>query len=547
MEPITVLSNLTKSWRPADRKAAAVEAEAEDRAAIPSTRSHLHISRHDDHNIEVKAIFEFGARAFEGEIEAFLFIPRSFDLRSWGKSDLEKDVRSRVRLAVPVGGEQGLAAVANSKAALKQMLAAARDRNETPSEDAILEAARDLCAVTAETLKQWMGAQTRALAQAHMPFANAEESLQELVSLRDSVGRASELINEIRAVVAEPASGASVLRALDEYLSHLYVQYLGALHSELSKHSGGPPALDAHSYRAARTGLQTELSQRMEREAIYRLQAGWCSDAMESDVERERRLVRMSHLKKFFQSRNFVDVSRRPSAKRVSETTALAGTAFAGLIWALLQRFNRPDVVDVAFQSFFIVGFAVVAYVLRDRLKDWAKERFHEEARKFLADYEQVLMARDRRIGEVKEWFHIRDANTLTDEIRALRRRAAGYEMELRLPEDVFHYRKRQDIESFSEGPWAARALHENLRLNFERYLKHMDDPFKELIDFDPEGRLHSHRSHRVYHFYLCVRTSRRTPAAERGHAPMVETTQTTFHRVVLDKNGIVRLENGLD
>lgn len=543
MERNTVLSKLTKSWRPADRHRAALDLESEDRATTTTTHSQLHISRHDHHNIEIKAAFEIGSRAFEGEIEAYLFVPRSFDLKSWSKNDLEKDIRSRVRLAIPVGGEQGLAAVTTSKNTLAHLLARSRVAIDRPKDEKMLEAARDLCAVTAETLKQWTTAQTRMLRLAHMAFATPESCLLALADAREDIIRASGLLQEIRALVAAPAAGTAVLRALDEYLSHLYVQYLGAIRSELERYPSRPPALDATAFRQKRAALESELDRHIETEARYRRDAGWSENGSESEVERERRLVRMSHLKKFFQSRNFIEVSRRPAAKRISETTAFAGTAFAGLIWALMQRFNRPDAVAAAFQGIFIVGFAVVAYVLRDRLKDWAKERFHEEARKFLADYEQILMARERKIGEVKEWFNIREATEIGDDLQRLRSRAAGDEMELRLPEDVFHYRKRQDLDALDSGPSAARALHENLRINFERYLKHMDDPFKDLIDFDLDGRLRSSRSRRVYHFYLCVRTSRRAPAAERGRAPVVETTQTTFHRVVLDKNGIVRLE----
>lgn len=549
MERSSVLTNLTKAWRPADRRAALLEAEQDSKATTTPPKSDLIVNRHDHHNLEIKAVFEIGSRAFEGEIEAYLFVPRSFDLRSWSKSDLEKDVRSRLRLAIPVSGEQGLSAVTSARDALARALDVAFDRKSgSLTEDLILESARDLCSVTSETLKQWTTIQTRSLTRAHLVFSTPESCLNELDSIHDCVARTGDLMQDIRDLVSIPAMKSPVLRALDEYLSHLYVQFLGALHAELDRSPTAPPGLREAQYLTARQRLESQLEDRIEKEALYRRNAGWAGNANgeadEGAAGRERRLVRMSHLKKFFQSRNFIDVSRRPSAKRISESTALAGTVFAGVIWALFQRFNRPDVVDVAFQSFFILAFAVVAYVLRDRLKDWAKARFQEEARKYLADYEQVLMARERRVGEVREWFNIREANSLSEDIRHLRRIAAGYEMELRLPEDVFHYRKRQEIDAISDTPRTARALHENLRLNLERYLKHMDDPFKDLLDFDVDGRLRPSRSHRVYHFYLCVRTSRRVPLAERGRAPSVEFTQTSIHRVILDKNGIVRLED---
>jgi hypothetical protein len=179
-----------------------------------------------------------------------------------------------------------------------------------------------------------------------------------------------------------------------------------------------------------------------------------------------------------------------------------------------------------------------------------------------LPDFEQQLMANDRKIGRVKEWFRLRSAAELPEPIKELRKFASSHEMEKRLPEDVVHCRKIQELGAsvrvdasnnrMKKGDvTSTRSLHENTRINIERYLKHMDDPFKELTDLDVDGRFCQSLSHRVYHFYLCVKTVSR-PAESRlarhlqsiGASAPPKREQTLLYRVVLDKNGIVRLED---
>src|SRR5690606_33128615 len=117
-------------------------------------------------------------------------------------------------------------------------------------------------------------------------------------------------------------------------------------------------------------------------------------------------------LKKFFQSTTFVDITRQQSAKKISESTATIGTAVAAIIAASVEQFGRGHAsADVAWQGLSLLSLGVIVYVLRDRMKDWAKRKFHQKALKFLPDFEQRLIAKDRKIGRVKEWFQILTSN----------------------------------------------------------------------------------------------------------------------------------------
>lgn len=524
--------------------------------SIPGSATSV-VTRHDHHNIEIKTVSELGDAPSLVETDIYLFVPRSFEIAAVGKSELLKDFRNRMRLALPVVGEQGSAAFETALATVRAELVRIDSLERTgesvlgldhPYCSELLESSKDLCSILSETLKRSSTGHCRQFFLSHTLLTTANACLRGLETLHEQVAYISTLVERVRSLESSNISASSVLALLDEYVSQLYVQYLGSVRAELLKIEAPKAAEGDDAYAKTRTRLEAFLDCLQEKEARHRLKFGGTPAHTESDLERERRLVRLSHLKKFFQSKTFVDISKKQAARKFTESTAWAGTAFAALLAALLERYSRPEIGDVAIHGSFVLIFGVIMYVLRDRLKDRAKVVFHEKASKLLPDFEQQLVARDKRIGLVKEWFRVLSTKDLPEEIRHLRKKASASEMEIRLPEDVFHCRKIQEVNASAltsaQGLPIGRALHENTRVNFERHLKHMDDPFKEFTDLDPNGRFLRSRSHRVYHFYLCVRTvCRPVKRPNKMTNAGSQSEQTLVYRIVLDKTGLVRLE----
>jgi hypothetical protein len=541
---------------------------------LPSNAPLSIASVHDHHNIEVKTVSELTSAPSTVETDIFLFIPRNFEIASIGPSELQRDFRSRMRLALPLVETQGSAALDTALKALRLSLFQIEtsefdyetdfDLNH-PHCEGITEAAKDLCAVIAETLKLSSSEHVRMFFLTHTLNATESGCIRGIQDFNDHILAIGEMFGRTRAVVNHPETKRfTVLQLFDEYTSQLYVKYLAHVRHELSK-IGPPPAGEASiDYHTARRKLDGLLDEQQEREAQHRRRFVNPSSEEESDLDRERRMVRLSHLKKFFQSRTFVEISREKAAQRVSESTAAIGTATAGIVAAMIEQFSRPEIKDFAAQSLIVVSFGVLVYVLRDRLKDKAKELLFKRASKFLPDFEQQLMAKDKKIGTVKEWFRVLGNKDLPADVLKIRQQVSASEMEKRLPEDIFHCRKIQDVHGTFLAAAAPmpmnRVLHENTRINLERYLKHMDDPFKDMTDLDATGRFTRSRLHRVYHFYLCVKTvakpaegfdkvrARFSPSrliARRQPAPSIGQSmeQTHIYRIVIDKNGVVRLE----
>jgi hypothetical protein len=532
---------------------------------LPSANASSVVTLHDNHNIEIKTVSELCAASSVVETDFFLFVPKNFELSGLGKDELIKDFRSRVRLALPVTGELGAMALDTAIFNLRTKLIELEnaERSGEPVQDLnhvlceqVLEAAKDLSAVLAEALKHRSYDHTRQFLISHTLLTIPQAAITGLTELFSNVSTTAELMDRTRAPMnSDLQAPGAILAFLDEYTSQLYIQYLGQVRAELGKYAAPKNAENRLDYAKARQDLEDLLDSLQEKEARHRTKFGGRAPEEETDLEREHRLVRLSHLKKFFQSKMFVDITRQQSAKKISESTATIGTAMAGVLAATIERFGRPAAVDVAWQGFFFLSFGVIIYVLRDRMKDWAKQLFQKKALQFLPDFEQHLIAKDKRIGKVKEWFALQKSSELPLDVLALRRAASTTEMEKRLPEDVFHCRKIQEVDAaslhVSDKFGQTRALYENTRVNFERYLKHMDDAFKDLTDLDPSGRFQMSRSHRVYHFYLCVKTT--SGPKEPGINGKLRTVplprsarleKNLIYRIVLDKNGVVRIEN---
>lgn len=565
MEDETNLSLLKNTLRLPLGALAKANASTDTSTSGPTPDASSSVGLHDHHNIEIKTVSELTAGPSMVETEIYLFVPRSFELKSVSKDDLIRDLRSRVRLALSLHDERGTTAFDEALKSLKNVLVSLQQsitESDTNQEinnvlfEPALEAAKDLSIVVSETLKHRGSDHARKLLISHSLMTITKVATAGLEQLSIDLSETARMMDQFRTelteanLLSESQSNPSIASLLDEYLSHLYVQYLGSIRGELDRCATPKGAEDDLNYVRARGTVEKTLVCLQEDEALRRLQFGVRSADEETELEREKRVVRLSHLKKFFQSKTFIDVTRQQSAKKISESTATIGTAAAAAVAAAIETYGRGAVTHFAWQGVAVVSVGVIFYVLRDRLKDHMKKVFHQKALQFLPDFEQKLIADTKTIGRVKEWFGHRKKNELPKDVIDLRHAACATEMEQRLPEDVFLCKRIQEVAAAhlahgdSKAPHS-RLLYENTRLNFERYLKHMDDAFKEFMDLDSNGRLTSARSHRVYHFYVVVKTtSRAMELKNKKESASPAKARSLVYRIVLDKTGLVRIEN---
>lgn len=499
----------------------------------------VHLARHDHHNLELKTFVDPGKTGFEAWLEVYLFVPTSFQLSRWEKKDLRNDLHCRTRLAVSVHAEQGYAAVREAMRRLIESVDTLRGRKpeEDESFETLVEDSKDAGAVLHESLRRWTSEHRKQCRMAHSLMHREADAANHLFRLCHAVQKTADSIHRVRKELTEMEPARfPVLFLLREYTGNLYLKYLSEIENELSKCP--TERFTGREYRRAYEQLTSTLGSLRQIEASL-LPKG----SAPSDEERESYLVRLSQLKKFFQSKMFVDVSRQPIDKRVAETTAFVGTALAGVSAASMQLLYRPSTDGLAVSGFFILGFGVFVYTLRDRIKDWLKATLAKKASSWVADMEQTLWIDGRRIGVNKEWCRISNKQKLDAEVRKLRQMACHTEVEKDLSEEVFSWKRWQRVAEGLANRGSDLALQENVRINLERYLKFMDDPFKELAVLDPSGEFTRFRSRRVYHFYLAVRSSFKSCVSKRGTTGWPSAQKQQIYRVVLNKKGIDRIE----
>lgn len=592
----SLVTSLSVPFRPKAKSVAAPRPTTSSTSL--GSRSMMQVSRHDHHNIEIKSVIDLCDESQKIVTEMFLFVPKSFEIGLVGKAELTKDLRTRLRLSVP--SEEGfddedfgtaLMELKKANARLDQEILANQAMDQEVSSDlreCVLEAAKDVAAIVAERLKRLSSEHGRQFFLSQtllMTSASRSIGFEAFVRNLQAVRRKIEALRE--AMRSNSEDGRALNALLDEYVSQIYVQYLGAINSEFmnfdsshewTRHDENPildselttPAESEPSQGSTIDGVGASeatkararqlLMALQEDEAVYRKTRGLSFES-ETDLERERHLSRLSQLKKFFQSKTFVDVTKTQAAQKISESTALVGTAAAAITAAILEQVGRKNVATLASQGLMVVGLGIILYVLRDRLKDWARAKLHEKALGLIPDFETQLIADKKKFGISREWLQISTSKACDAEVTEARHSDSVIERSLRLPEDVLSTRRVFFLRPNFAGRGQSRALHENVRLNLDRHLKFMDDPFKDLTDLEADGRLTLSRSHRVYHFHMVTRTStmkgplavpsrlrmwKQALRAMLGMKPMIITADTVHvaaHRVVLDKSGIVRVE----
>ncbi len=568
--------------------------DADDKAK-PKTASQtvMVVSRHDHHNVEIKSIIDLCDDSQKVVTEMFLYVPKSFEIGLVGKNEFAKDIRTRLRISIPsVQGfddedfSQALLELKKANARLEQeILATQAMEQEVPANlrEMVLEAAKDVAAIFAERLKRLSGEHGRKffLSQTMlMTSASRSHGFDAFVRNLQAVRRKIESLRE--AMRSRTDEGKALNSLLDEYVSQLYVQYLGAIGTEFNnfessrewtRHDDVAGEVDASANKTAGSTIDGDASPEagrvkarqllkalQEDEAVYRRTRGLSFES-ETDLERERHLSRLSQLKKFFQSKTFVDVTKTEAAQKVTESTALVGTAIAAIIAATLEQLGRKNVATLASQGMMLVGLGVILYVIRDRMKDWARTKLQSKALALIPDFETQLIADQKNFGISREWVQIYSSKACDAAVTDARHADTVIEQNLRLPEDVLSTRRVFFLRPNFAGPGNSRSLHENVRLNLDRHLKFMDDPFKDLTDLEADGRLTLSRSHRVYHFHMVTRTSLlKGPLAKpsrlrtwtqafrailgfKPHIIKPDSVHIATHRIVLDKSGIVRVE----
>ena len=418
----------------------------------------LVLSRHDHHNLELKFTVDFASKPLEAKTELYLFVPATVRLASYSKQELVDDFTSKVRLALSET-QQGADTLERVFLEFERTLKEYNGTDAEPLKDSTLR----LGAVLGETIKQFLGEHRKKLDE--QSVFSEEEMVFDIQGIRKSVERVLSL--------TQPCLSSKVpyIPLLHDYVHSHYTHYLGKLYDW--------------------SNLRRELLVSVEKVDASHHLALW-----DDPVKLEQHYLRLSQLKKFFQSTMFVDVSRTQLVRKIAEPAAATAAGLAALWAAIFQQFQQPGMI-----------------------------RFGLSGITFLCE----LMAKGKSLGLIREWFHLTTVGELAKETSERRAHYHLSDAERHIPEDVFKYTRTVLLPEQQDSRY--QALQESLRINMERYLKYMDDPYKTITLFNDRGEPEQVKSPRVYYFYLL------------GQIQLGKDIRSLEYRIVMDKRGVQRVE----
>ncbi len=318
-----------------------------------------------------------------------------------------------------------------------------------------------------------------------------------------------------------------------EYLSFLVVNFFSTIEE----------AIDRAFVDDLKDRLKLRTKEIAIKELIIRKNLGIDAHGATSE-QLEDQFYKVRLLKKYFQKSLFVNVEAERFAPKVLQP--IAGLAAgAAALWAGFFQLAQTDhrfILGTGITPIGLLSIGVVAYVVKDRIKDTLKAKLAGRVEKVLPDVEKKLFyqmpdSEPQQLGLIRETMRRLKTEQLPVDIKDLRYTGGHSGLERELGEDIIHYGKRIKLNKKAHRLEKEQVgLREILRLNLSPYLHKLDDPFKEISFVNESGQIGRSEVHRLYYAHLAVKVS--SPDHQGSHS------QVYLTRLALDRKGIVRISN---
>lgn len=325
---------------------------------------------------------------------------------------------------------------------------------------------------------------------------------------------------------------------VDEYIVQVYKDFLLNTMEKLEL---------VRLVREDRKSLKRLFKTHLRALRVYARSMGYAwVDSESSTQELENYLFRKGSLKRKIWSALYLDARSRPLFRLQKQVGSMIAAGFAGA-WAvsaeILLQSNAAGPVaskSYGFSTFIIATALIMAYIMKDRIKEIGKGYFNGGLFRKLPDSSnKIVYPKDNSgqddviVGNFSETVRYHKADQLNDELNEICKLAGIDEDESK---SVVCYEQRLSIK---EKPIRAlkrkiRAVYGFYRFNVGNLLGPLDNPFE--TGLVPTQGLSSVKRQfpKVYHLDLLIRIGSSDP-----------NSTPSFHafQLTLDKNGISRVE----
>jgi len=503
---------------------------------------------HDSNQLELKLAYvvDPGVKRQRYLVESYMFVPRTLGVsgQSYGPQRFFEDTATFVRLKTPSVALEALAASGRATRwfdpvceTLDRLLGGA------PVDNAVLvRGLKTLGAIYRASIRD----EGRLLLERFDDLDEAEANAapmreQDLAgTLERFVGQLGPAVERLRAVgrrcehAIVPGDIRDIWAVVDEYVAIYAEEIATALVA----------ACDARMQRTGGLVADSPLSRVREgladvavSEYRYRRSRGYPSYAVpgaaNENIPRRRRI-----LKRIISSVLFLEQRHEDGGTKQRDMIAGFAAALAMLFAVLVARWAQLE-WGILSSGFVII--MVLSYIVKDRIKEWAKRYLGRRFARWLPDY--VTKVRDPQTGQViglsRESVGVFDASRVPPDIRALRNsdhpaavaEHGRSEVVIRFTKDV-----TLDSKGLANALTGVEGLSDIIRFNFAHFRQRMDDVIETYRIVHPETRrIVEVRCRRVYHINLVLRIARGAKDAREAFTERV--------RVVLDQRGILRVE----
>jgi hypothetical protein len=504
-------------------------------------------------------------------VEAWFFYPPQMGVspQTYTKDRFYADLRPLVRFREPRFSFKELIGLAGSRSPIKYLEDYIRQAAEghPPAEiqRAVSEARIFGCSFASYFLKR-MAKRTKAIKKAHKCIATiydehgdgVKQLEHALTETRELISKTNYLLKQWRTLLVEAESLnqdhlkplVNELRFVDEYCTYRLRDGLASLMRVATDID--PRLVPQIDYLAflRRCVAMNRL------EYWYAKKRSYCwIDENSSDAEVERYMYRRGVLKRRTWGVLYLNIRTRPLFEFQRQLGAMAAAGLAALWWVIAMYFitlrggafigGNGSVQADFWQSsgFLIVTASMIAYVLKDRIKENGRTFFSGRIFGRVPDNSERILYEPAteapiEVGNVNEYTRFVDPLDLPLEVKQLRLESHADDLEAEDgAKSIIHYRKVVELypKAIANMEYPIRAVHDILRINISGYLTRLDDPQAGTDVISTDGRLSSLKLPKVYQMHIVLRHSlqhRRNKQVVYDHFKMV-----------LNKRGIIRIE----
>lgn len=296
-----------------------------------------------------------------------------------------------------------------------------------------------------------------------------------------------------------------------------------------------------------------ELGELLAREISYRHEHQLLVLCEEEEAPRtlEAYTYRLGLLKKYLGEALFLQTVSDKKDHLYKNYAAAVGAGLAAAFTAVVEhqriQYLVGDGSGIRFS--FLIALAVLAYIFKDRIKELSRDYFNSRLRERLPDQRFRLLHQsvmpdgqkvENQLGTSTEYFRfVKEVPTDVEYLRGLGQ-SKNHDPVRR--EHIVHVARRFNLQVISEKRILFPLLKNVVRLDISPFLNKLDNPTMAVSFYDKNRHARTVVAPKVYHVNVVFRYE--TLFGPEGSLVKVDYERL---RLVIDKNGIVRLETLLE